>query len=89
MRIDSGASDLLLEHFGGNLEYHDPWHLGREVSHLFRGNVDAMEADALLTGFTPELLLVLYRRETIPAVGATVAGDGELVTAFLEHAVLA
>jgi uncharacterized protein (TIGR03083 family) len=52
------------------------------------GPGEAKEADALLTGFTPELLLVLYRREPIPAVGATVAGDGELVTAFLEHAVL-
>jgi uncharacterized protein (TIGR03083 family) len=52
------------------------------------GPGEAKEADALLTGFTPELLLVLYRRETIPAVGATVAGDGELITAFLEHAAL-
>ena len=43
-----GAPDLLLEHFAGNLEYHDPWHLGREVSHLFRGRIDALEADALL-----------------------------------------
>jgi hydroxymethylpyrimidine pyrophosphatase-like HAD family hydrolase len=45
---DSGAATLLLEHFAGRLEYHDPWHLGREVSHLFRGDIDAMEADALL-----------------------------------------
>jgi hydroxymethylpyrimidine pyrophosphatase-like HAD family hydrolase len=45
---DTGAPALLLEHFVGRLEYHDPWHLGREVSHLFRGQVDAAEADALL-----------------------------------------
>jgi hydroxymethylpyrimidine pyrophosphatase-like HAD family hydrolase len=44
----SGAPQLLLDHFDGRLEYHDPWHLGREVSHLFRGRIDAMEADALL-----------------------------------------
>jgi phosphoglycolate phosphatase len=44
----SGAPALLLEHFAGRLEYHDPWHTGREVSHLFRGAVDAFEADALL-----------------------------------------
>jgi hydroxymethylpyrimidine pyrophosphatase-like HAD family hydrolase len=43
-----GAPDLLLEHFAGRLEYHDPWHIGRTVSHLFRGHVDALEADALL-----------------------------------------
>ncbi|MBW3654039.1 MAG: hypothetical protein KY433_10750 [Actinobacteria bacterium] len=44
----SGAAALLLEHYAGRLEYHDPWHHGREVSHLFRGLVDAAEADALL-----------------------------------------
>jgi hydroxymethylpyrimidine pyrophosphatase-like HAD family hydrolase len=44
----SGAPAMLLEHYAGRLEYHDPWHRGREVSHLFRGLVDAREADALL-----------------------------------------
>jgi len=44
----SGAPDLLLDHFAGRLEYHHPWHRDREVSHLFRGLVDAAEADALL-----------------------------------------
>ena len=39
---------MLLEHYAGRLEYHDPWHLNREVSHLFRGLVDAFEVDALL-----------------------------------------
>jgi len=45
---DSGAPALLLRAFAGRLEYHDPWHLDRQVSHLFRGGVDAFEADALL-----------------------------------------
>jgi phosphoglycolate phosphatase len=45
---ESGAPALLLEHFAGRLEYHAPWHIGRDVSHLFRGDVDAFEADALL-----------------------------------------
>jgi hydroxymethylpyrimidine pyrophosphatase-like HAD family hydrolase len=44
----SGAPALLLEHYAGRLEYHDPWHQGREVSHLFRGLVDAGEVDAML-----------------------------------------
>jgi hypothetical protein len=44
----SGAPALLLEHYSGRLEYHEPWHVGREVSHLFRGLIDAFEADALL-----------------------------------------
>jgi hydroxymethylpyrimidine pyrophosphatase-like HAD family hydrolase len=45
---ETGAPALLLDHFAGRLEYHDPWHVGRTVSHLFRGDVDALEADALL-----------------------------------------
>jgi hydroxymethylpyrimidine pyrophosphatase-like HAD family hydrolase len=45
---DSGAPALLLERYAGRLEYHDPWHRGREISHLFRGLIDAAEADALL-----------------------------------------
>ena len=45
---ESGAPELLLGHYAGRLEYHDPWHRGREVSHLFRGRIDAMEADELL-----------------------------------------
>jgi hydroxymethylpyrimidine pyrophosphatase-like HAD family hydrolase len=44
----SGAPALLLEHYAECLEYHDPWHRDREVSHLFRGLVDAFEADELL-----------------------------------------
>src|SRR5208282_147088 len=44
----SGAPALLLERYRGRLEHHEPWHRGREVSHLFRGDVDAAEADALL-----------------------------------------
>ena len=45
---DSGAPRLLLERFAGRLEYHDPWHLNREISHLMRGTVAASEANALL-----------------------------------------
>ncbi len=44
----SGAPALLLERYEGRLEYHEPWHVAREVSHPFRGLVDAQEVDALL-----------------------------------------
>ncbi len=44
----SGAPALLLERYAGRLEYHEPWHLQREVSHLFRGLVDAAEVDRVL-----------------------------------------
>jgi hydroxymethylpyrimidine pyrophosphatase-like HAD family hydrolase len=43
-----GVPELLLEHFNGRFEYHEPWHLDREMSHLFRGEVDTAEANALL-----------------------------------------
>jgi phosphoglycolate phosphatase len=44
----SGAPALLLERYHGLLEYHEPWHLQREVSHLFRGLVDAEQVDLVL-----------------------------------------
>ncbi len=44
----SGAAQLLLERFAGRLEYHLPWSEGRDVSHLFRGQVDALEVAAAL-----------------------------------------
>jgi hydroxymethylpyrimidine pyrophosphatase-like HAD family hydrolase len=45
----SGAPALLLERFNGRLEYHTPWSIGREVSHLFRGSVDLAEAGEVLS----------------------------------------
>jgi hydroxymethylpyrimidine pyrophosphatase-like HAD family hydrolase len=44
----TGAPELLLRRFEGRLEYHAPFHVGREVSHVFRGLVDVREANELL-----------------------------------------
>jgi phosphoglycolate phosphatase len=44
----TGAPELLLGRYEGRLEYHAPFHLGREVSHVFRGSLDALEANELL-----------------------------------------
>jgi phosphoglycolate phosphatase len=44
----SGAPALLLDRFAGLLEYHTPWSIEREVSHLFRGAVDLDEAAEVL-----------------------------------------
>jgi len=44
----TGAPELLVSRYQGRLEYHAPFHLGREVSHVFRGAVDAREANELL-----------------------------------------
>jgi len=54
----AGAPALLLESYAGRLEHHEPWHTGREVSHLFRGLVDAAEADRLLAAHGHDLRLV-------------------------------
>jgi phosphoglycolate phosphatase len=45
---EAGAPVLLLRQFEGRLEYHDPWHLDRHFSHLFRGEVDLEQVHALL-----------------------------------------
>jgi phosphoglycolate phosphatase len=44
----TGAPALLLERYAGRLEPHAPWHVDREVSHLFRGSIDAPDANRLL-----------------------------------------
>jgi hydroxymethylpyrimidine pyrophosphatase-like HAD family hydrolase len=46
--LAAGIPDLLFERFPGRLEWHDPWHRDRQLSHLFRGLVDVAEANALL-----------------------------------------
>lgn len=45
---ERGVPELLLESFEGRFEYHEPWHLNREMSHLFRGEVDTAEANRIL-----------------------------------------
>jgi hydroxymethylpyrimidine pyrophosphatase-like HAD family hydrolase len=45
---DAGAPALLLETFAGRLEYHTPWHLNREISHLFRGTISEEDANEVL-----------------------------------------
>ncbi|MGI8428605.1 MAG: hypothetical protein ACR2OB_04730 [Solirubrobacteraceae bacterium] len=52
----SGAPALLLERYSprgdgaraGALEYHTPWSVGREISHLFRGSIEIATVAALL-----------------------------------------
>ncbi len=45
-----GAVDLLQRRFPGTIEYHDPWHRDREVTHVLRGNVPLAEAQEALDG---------------------------------------
>jgi phosphoglycolate phosphatase len=46
--IEAGIPELLFERFDGRLEWHEPWHVGRELSLLMRGKVDTDEVNALL-----------------------------------------
>jgi len=72
----SGAPELLLERYAGRLEYHEPWHVAREVSHLFRGLVDAQEAD---------LLLAEHGHENLRLVDNGVVNRRSAALAELEH----
>jgi phosphoglycolate phosphatase len=73
---ESGAPRLLLESYAGRLEPHAPWHLDRQVSHLFRGLVEPDEANSLLAreGFG-ELRLV--DNGAIPPRETELALDGQ------------
>ncbi len=44
-----GALDALRAHFPGRIEEHDPYHLGREATHVLRGNVEVASAQAVLS----------------------------------------
>jgi hydroxymethylpyrimidine pyrophosphatase-like HAD family hydrolase len=51
--VASGLPDLLFERFRPRLEWHAPWHEGRELSLLLRGDVDVAEANALVDAEGP------------------------------------
>ncbi|HWD70489.1 MAG TPA: HAD hydrolase family protein [Solirubrobacteraceae bacterium] len=73
-QIDAtGAPKLLLEVFGGRLEYHTPWSAGREVSHVFRGHVPAGDASAVLAGAGLEWLRLVDN--------GVISGHGDTVIA--------
>ncbi len=79
---ESGAPALLLERFAGRLEHHSPWHVDREVSHLFRGAIEVGEANELLAAEGHENLRLVDNGEIedgrhafhlIPAVSSKAA----------------
>jgi hydroxymethylpyrimidine pyrophosphatase-like HAD family hydrolase len=45
---DSGIPELLLERYAGRLEYHEPWSVGLQVTHLMRGLVDVEEVNGVI-----------------------------------------
>jgi hydroxymethylpyrimidine pyrophosphatase-like HAD family hydrolase len=46
--VAAGIPELLFAHFDGRLEWHSPWHDGRELSLLMRGKVDVADANELI-----------------------------------------
>jgi hydroxymethylpyrimidine pyrophosphatase-like HAD family hydrolase len=63
---ETGAPALLLERYAGRLEHHAPWHLDREVSHLFRGLIDPREANELLAAEGHDRLRLVDNGEIAP-----------------------
>ncbi len=57
--VDAGVPEMLFDAFPGRLEWHTPWPTHRELSHLFRGKIDASEANEILErDGHPELKLI-------------------------------
>lgn len=46
--VESGAYEALVAAFPAQVEYHDPWHLNRDASHVLRGCMDMAAAQAVL-----------------------------------------
>src|SRR5207244_1600608 len=76
----AGAPALLLERYRGFLEYHEPYHTAREVSHLFRGLVDAEEVDRVLVEHAhanARVAEAAYGSGVYEAVVSTLVSDGD------------
>jgi len=71
-----GALDTLQAQFPGLIEYHDPWHLDREVTHVLRGNVPVAAAQASLD--TLDLPVVLVDNGIIHPPRHTLVGVTEV-----------
>jgi len=51
----SGALEALVAAFPDRIEYHEPWHLDRESTHLLRGCLDVAAARAVIASFEPPI----------------------------------
>lgn len=54
----SGALDALREAFPGRIEYHDPYHLAREATHVLRGDIDVDAAREILSRIQPAVDII-------------------------------
>lgn len=46
--VASGLAEMLFERYQPRLEWHEPWHVGRQLSLLFRGKVDVEEVNSAI-----------------------------------------
>jgi HAD superfamily hydrolase (TIGR01484 family) len=74
----AGVPDALFEHFGKRLEWHAPWHTGREFSLLMRGAVDVAEANQLIADLGHDDLRFLDNG----AIGRRIEGVDEQIHAY-------
>jgi hydroxymethylpyrimidine pyrophosphatase-like HAD family hydrolase len=76
--VEAGIPELLFAHFAGRLEWHSPWHDGRELSLLMRGKVDVAEANELIASAGHEDLRFLDNG----AIGRRMEGIEDHVHAY-------
>jgi len=71
-----GAVEALREAFPGRIEYHDPHHLDREVTHVLRGNVDAAAAQRVMDALP--IPVAIADNGIIHPPATTLVGVGEV-----------
>jgi len=71
-----GAVEALREAFPGRIEYHDPHHLNREVTHVLRGNVETAAAQRVLDALP--LPVSITDNGIIHPPATTLVGVGEV-----------
>lgn len=73
--VASGAYEALIEAFPGRVEYHDPWHLNRDATHVLRGCLDVAEAERVLETISLPVDLLDNGRVRRRAHGLTCGDD--------------
>jgi len=76
----TGALELLQQAFPGKLEYHTPWHLEREATHLLRGCLDLERARTVLESLEPPVDVL--DNGIVRNAGTLACDDGALPHAY-------
>lgn len=76
----AGAVEVLQAAFPGLIEYHTPWHDDREATHLLRGCLDVVKAQAVLDGIEPPIGLL--DNGIVRTTGELDCTEGQLAHAY-------